>query len=83
MMQYLKCLPDLNVLHKSVSGRAQHGSPFKWDLTETCKAVSVGFLGGAGGDVPGLTLTVSVTLGTAQSSLFQEENVSEAPIYYS
>lgn len=56
-------------IHQSVSGRAQHGSPFKWDLTETCRAVSVGSPGGAGGDVTGLSLTVSVTLGTAQSSL--------------
>lgn len=66
------------MLHKLMSGRAQHGSLFKWNLTEACKAVS-----GVGGDVLGLTLTVSVALGTAQSSLFQEENGNEAPIYYS
>lgn len=82
-MWYLKCLPDLNVLHKLVSGRAQRGSPFKWGLTKTCKAVGVGSLGTAGSDVPGLALTVSVTLGTDQSSLFQEENGNEAPVYYS
>lgn len=81
-MRYLKCLPDLIVLHKLLSGRGQHGSLFKWNLTETCKAVSVGSLGGVGGDVLGLALTVSVTLGTAQSSLLQEENGNEAPIYY-
>lgn len=40
-MQYLKCLPDLNGPHKLMSGRAQHGSLFKWNLTEPCKAVSV------------------------------------------
>lgn len=69
-------------IHQSVSGRAQHGSPFRWDLTEACKAVSVGSPAGAGGDAPGLTLTVRVTLGTAHSSLLQEENGNEVPIYY-
>lgn len=67
-MRYLKCLPDLKVLHKLMSGRAQYGSLSKWNLTETCKAVSVGSLGGVHGDILGLTLTVSVTWGIAQSS---------------
>lgn len=67
-MRYLKCLPDLNVFHKLMSGRAQYGSLSKWNLAETCKAVSVGSLGGVGGETLGLTLTVSVTRGIAQSS---------------